>query len=626
MPRQIERFLKALLLGILFLTPLIVGTNLLYPFVVYRTYFFLYSVLFAWLIFLFGSGFSVDQNLSERSKLLKQIWLYGVVVFFTNIIGTHPLLSFWGNYERMMGFVVVIHMFLYLVMLRSLFFEKSAYQKVLSTSVLSALVVVLYGFIQSSGAAFQIRQIDDRLFSTIGNPAFLAGFLLINIFFSLYLAAIKRGYIKWLWLSVTAILAIGLMSTATRGAILGLISAVLFLLVFLSVRSVSLFGFSDKKLQLIGRVCLMVFILSAFLFGIFKNELVNSSSLAIKRLAAISLTDFSTRSRLLVWQVGWQAFLENPVFGSGGGTVALAIDRHFDYRLEEPAFDSTHNMFLDRLIEHGIFGFWFYAALVIFLIRALLSSFSKDAEFSIFITAAFIAYAVQALFIFDTLVVLLPLMVAVCGVVVYAENFILPKQTNNKSRSIVLLVGCIFTVFFFFAHMRSWHALKSASDGYRAMTRSQNITEANVYFSEAQKAAYFGYGNIASIIQKGFVAAIDNREKFSDADVEDLFTLAISAYDQAENYEGPYSLWYLEQAKIFMDAKDVNSKDTVSYVETRLNSARDITPRRLDIWFIEAQLAFWQRDLAKTKNILMDARNLFPEAADRVDERLSLLP
>jgi hypothetical protein len=328
---------------------------------------------------------------------------------------------------------------------------------------------------------------------------------------------------------------------------------------------------------------------------------------------------------LVVWQVGWKAFLDHPIFGSGGGTVALAIDRHFDSQLEEPAFDSTHNMFLDRLIEHGIFGYIFYIILAVFLVRSLWFSFDKSREFSLFISAAFVAYAVQALFIFDTLVVLLTLAAAICGVVISTEEIILPEKSKKSPRLAVWLTACV-VIALFLMYARSWHALASASDGYHAMTRSQNITEANVYFSEAQKAVYFGYGNIASIIQKSFVVAVDNRKKFSNTEFESLFVSAINAYDQAGSHEGPYSLWYLEQAKIFMDATDASSRDTVEYVETSLKSARDISPRRLDIWFVEAQLAFWQRDFVKTKNILLEARQLFPEAAERIDERLTLLP
>jgi hypothetical protein len=214
MSRQIERFLKGLLLGILFVTPLFVGTRLLYPFVVYRTYFFLCAVLSAWFVFIYGGGIGTLKGLMTQSKLLKLIGAYGIIVFFTNIIGVHPMLSFWGNYERMMGFIVTIHLFLYLLMLIGVFSEAGSNRKVLSTSVLSALAVVLYGFIQSSGVAFQIRQIDERLFSTIGNPAFLAGFLLINIFFALYLAAIVRGSIKWFWLASAAVLVFGLSCSA----------------------------------------------------------------------------------------------------------------------------------------------------------------------------------------------------------------------------------------------------------------------------------------------------------------------------------------------------------------------------------------------------------------------------
>jgi hypothetical protein len=72
MSRQIERFLKGLLLGILFVTPLFVGTRLLYPFVVYRTYFFLCAVLSAWLIFIYGGGIGTLKGLMSLLVLINQ--------------------------------------------------------------------------------------------------------------------------------------------------------------------------------------------------------------------------------------------------------------------------------------------------------------------------------------------------------------------------------------------------------------------------------------------------------------------------------------------------------------------------------------------------------------------------
>ena len=174
MSSSIERLLRAWLIFVL-ATPLIFGTELLYPFIVYRTYFFFFVVSGAFVLFISRHGFSWLSSFKTNPQL-RAIGVFVAAVALSDILGVNPWFSFWGNYERMMGLLLLLHLVAYLIMLVSVFRSVAQYRMVLMTSVVSSTLVAMYGLLQSSGLAFRINQIDERLFSTIGNPAFLAGF------------------------------------------------------------------------------------------------------------------------------------------------------------------------------------------------------------------------------------------------------------------------------------------------------------------------------------------------------------------------------------------------------------------------------------------------------------------
>ncbi|MBM4319039.1 MAG: O-antigen ligase family protein [Deltaproteobacteria bacterium] len=70
-------------------------------------------------------------------------------------------------------------------------------------------------------------------------------------------------------------------------------------------------------------------------------------------------TDESTERRMILWDVAWKRFQENPILGTGYRSFTKLNRFHMD----------THNMYLKVLCELGIFGFLLYVAQLLVGIR-----------------------------------------------------------------------------------------------------------------------------------------------------------------------------------------------------------------------------------------------------------------
>ena len=307
-----RQFLRWGLLLIL-IVPLIFGTQLLYPFVVYRTYFFYLAVELLFVLFVSVYGFSWVLS---KMPCLEQPAFF-VSKLLTDALGLNFMTSFWGNYERMMGWVTWLHLFVYLVMVVTVFSDAKKYRLVMLGTVGTAALVSLYGLVQRAGIAFQIRAVDDRLFSTIGNPAFLGGFLVVAWFICLWLILKTTDYrlqttaktIAYRLSLIASIIfiSIALYLTATRGALLGFAVAGLLLLLAWAVKPVSVLGLKPTAVRIASVGLLGIMLLSMVGAFAFRNTSFVQSQNSLRRLRFLYCF---VRSRLLIWNVGWQAFLD----------------------------------------------------------------------------------------------------------------------------------------------------------------------------------------------------------------------------------------------------------------------------------------------------------------------------
>ena len=81
------------------------------------------------------------------------------------------------NYERIQGWIGLVHLHVFAIMLASVFRDQRIWRIVLGAGLFVGLAVGLYGLYET-GASERFFRVG----STLGNPAFLASFALLNLF------------------------------------------------------------------------------------------------------------------------------------------------------------------------------------------------------------------------------------------------------------------------------------------------------------------------------------------------------------------------------------------------------------------------------------------------------------
>ena len=95
-------------------------------------------------------------------------------------------------------------------------------------------------------------------------------------------------------------------------------------------------------------------------------------------------TDQSTEARIIVWNIGLEAFKDRPAFGWGPQNFDQAFERHFDNRLYldenlgETWFDRAHNIVVDTLVEVGLVGILVSVILIIWFLIVIKKAKEKE--------------------------------------------------------------------------------------------------------------------------------------------------------------------------------------------------------------------------------------------------------
>lgn len=240
---------------------------------------------------------------------------------------------------------------IYLIIMHLIFSEHSLVQKVgIWAIVLIAIVTTVNNFIELTNPAFFGGvNITGRPAGFYINPNIAGGSLVCSMIFCVNVISQK-------WrLPFIFMIGIGILITFSRGAT---ISWVLILLFFAYKRIISL-----KKIFLgIGLIgALQIFVGSALLITTLEDMNALNDNISGR---LVWFQDPSSRdadddtSRLDIVKVGWDKFLKSPIIGNG-----LATTHSWSAGL------STHNIYLNSIIDHGFLGIFIMPMLVFAVIK-----------------------------------------------------------------------------------------------------------------------------------------------------------------------------------------------------------------------------------------------------------------
>ncbi len=381
--------------------PLIVANSQFFPFITGKNFAFRILVelmLGGWVVLMLRDV----RYRPQFSWILAGFGALLVTMAISTVLSENPFKSFWSNFERMEGYITLLHLFGYFVVVSSVLNTEKLWNRFFNTSIGVSMVMALYGFLQLAGV-FVINQGGVRLDARLGNATYLAIYMVFHLFLTAFLLLRWRGHVavKWLYGGIIFIQAIILYYTASRGAIIGLTGGI--------ILAALLIAFFERERKTLRRaalgVLLGVLILVGGFFAIKNTDVVNKSE-PLRRLATISLADGSTR--FIIWSMAWQGVKERPLFGWGQESFNFVFNKYYDPRLysQEPWFDRVHHIIFDWLVAGGFLGRIAYLSLYVAALRYLWSrrpSFLSVIDKSI-LTGLLAASFFQYFFVFDNIV------------------------------------------------------------------------------------------------------------------------------------------------------------------------------------------------------------------------------
>jgi O-antigen ligase/tetratricopeptide (TPR) repeat protein len=452
---QIDNTLKYIiytLLGLVFLVPFVVDSSQLFPFITGKAFYFRIlaeSIFFVWLIL----AIRKPEYRPRLSLIMISITAFVVFIGLANVFGANPFNSFWSNYERMEGYINILHLFAMFLAIGSVVKTKEDWNKIILASLIISLGILYVAFQQYFGAK-AISQGGDRLDATFGNPIYLSVYSLFHIFFGLYLISAKdflknHGY-KITIGGITLLHLFVLYHTNTRGAVVGLVAG-LFSTAFLNIFNAKK---ENRKIWLTSIVSVALIISGILGFILIKDSDFVRNNKVLNRFAEISLTSGTSEARLLNWGIAFEGFQERPVLGWGMGNYNYVFDKYYKPAMygNESWFDHVHNVVLDWLIAGGIIGLFLFLLILLSLVWTIWRNKEySHTERNIFIGLV-VGYFIQNLFVFDnqTSYIYLFLLLAMFHALKNKEISIFKSKLNDNviyASSIIILVLLPVTIY-----------------------------------------------------------------------------------------------------------------------------------------------------------------------------------
>lgn len=385
------------------------------------------TITFTWILKMLKS-----KSLILRSTPLDlPLLLFLVANILSTIFSIDQHTSIWGYYSRSNG--GLLSLISYLLLYKALVsnFERDQALNFLKAAIFGGVLVSLWAIPEHFGVSISclfltgnfnascwVQDVQARVFATLGQPNWLAAYLGMLIFPTIYfLLTSKQKLSIILYSSFIILFYLAFTFTYSRGAMVGFVVG---LGVFILTQILALHpkGVILKHLVFIGSLILIINLLFGSALTNFKlvNKFSPPPRPSLSQVSGTQLESGGTESgsiRLIVWQGAIDIFKHYPVFGSGVETFAYAYYqfRPMSHNLVSEwdfLYNKAHNEYLNYLATTGLVGFLSYFIIIITSIIFILKNLKPTTVLiSTAILASYISYLVQNIFSFSVVIIAL---------------------------------------------------------------------------------------------------------------------------------------------------------------------------------------------------------------------------
>lgn len=567
---EIQDGLKYLIIGgiaLLLATPLIVSNSLFFPYITGKAYFFrivVEVIFFLWLIL----ATVAPQYRPKRSWLSCALVGFMAVILIADINGVNWTASFWSNFERMEGYITLIHLFALFLITSSIMKTRGNWIFLFNAFFLTSLISVSQAIVEVSQSG-----INTRVDTTLGNSTYLAVYMLFAAFTSLWLIAqfdfskISKWWESWrVWVCV--IYGLGFLSqsfvifqTGTRGAMLGLLGGLVL------VATINIFFGKNKKVKFVAISGFMALAILVGLLFSFKDSSFVQKFSGLKRITTISASEGTGQARLINWGIAREAVAERPILGWGQSNYNIGFDKYYDPIMHgnEVWFDRTHNIILDWLIAGGYVGLLLYLSI---LVAAAYLIWFKSKGQSITSKSILIgllaAYFVHNLFVFDNIVSYIFFFFILSYIHSQNGNDLVVAGVNYSEKELTPKMKSVLIILFIFAMPVSVFGFNYHSySANRELIAAMQITE-EVKQSDGTTALRYKYDTGLEENLDLFLQAL-SRGTFGNPEIRQRMLLMVTPIlrikdDNAAEIKQVYVQTTIDQLNIQMEESPLDSR------------------------------------------------------------------
>ncbi len=527
------------------------------------------------------------------------------VMFFANLLGQHPSSSFWSNFERMDGYVTLVHVFLYVLVLGSMLTTKKQWNAYLHTSLAVAFITAVYGLAQYADI---IPTQAARIESFLGNAAYMAIYMYFHIFVAFWLfVENKITPLRVVYGLLIVMFIFTLIETGTRGTALGLLVGGTVMVAY-----IALLGAKYPEFRKVAAGVFAVLVLSASALYLARDTAFVQDNQNLSRIANINLVE-DLQVRGTIWGMAWEGVQERPILGWGQGNFNYVFNAQYDPFLfnQEQWFDRAHNIFLDWLIAGGFLGafayFGIFVACLYYLVWVPFRN-PEDTTFTVLergvILGILAGYLTHNFVVFDNIIsyiffaVILALIHArVAEPIKCLEKIKIDRALFNQflvPAGAVVVVLIVYTI-----HLPGMQAAGDIIDGYRAEDPAARLAA----FERALDRGSFAHQEITEqISQQAMNMANDQNVP---AEIRDRF---VARAEQelnklAENKPGDARV-HVFFSSFYRALNDLEA------AERQIILAQELSPRKPSIIMQRAIIEYSQNDLASARDFFREAYEL----------------
>jgi O-antigen ligase/tetratricopeptide (TPR) repeat protein len=586
---------------------LFVFKDLLFPYITSKQLPFniIMEFLFAlWLVFMLR----YPEYRPKKSLISIGLVAYFLAILISCFFSVDYNLSFWGNAERMLGFFHLVHFLIFYFIIITVFRSWKEWKWLLMSSVVVATFVSLIGLFGANP------------YSTIGNTAYVSGYLIFSIYFIVLLFfRSDHKNARWLYLLPLIIMLIEFKNMHTSGAIIGLAASIL--LMFL------LLGLSHNS-KAIRRGSLVVFAIAVIaIIGVFSQ--MNSPWFQKSFLKNLTFEKVTFQTRLISWSGAAKDFKNHPIIGTGFGNYAIIFDKYFDskfydYSTTDTYFDRAHNNLIDITSTTGLVGLITYLSIFLAAFYYLGKEFKLNGKRTgsdanglnnieiIVIISLITAYFIQNLVIFDSFTTLIGLMITL-GFIYWLDwrrgseeiserepRFVIKKEGTE----LICLIVFLLAAFIFANHynIKTWKMFVGSIDGYSEISAGNLETGVAIYKENFSGKPMERDARITLInLVASNPSLLSNLSTQKALDILD-YVISLAQLNVSENPND--SLKQMQLAQVLDTAARYSysptSLERFNFYSTQamqaIQASIDASPGRATTYFIKAQMQLFRNE------------------------------